>query len=86
MSQIDNLSRQKTNNLKGVASENNYQDVGERSITNRTPLLEHYQNHSIPRNSLLQGGSTSVPRPTIANGIKMLKEQNASPVVDSSYQ
>lgn len=72
--------------MKAVISENNYNDMNERSATNRTPLLEHYQNHSLPRNTggTLGGGSTSVPRPTIASGIKLIKESSTSPL-DQSY-
>jgi hypothetical protein len=39
---IEGVSRAKLHNMKAVISENSYNDVNERSATNRTPLLEHY--------------------------------------------
>jgi hypothetical protein len=66
---------------------------GDRSVTNRTPLLEHYHTStnqgSLTRapqvtssyattnaNSHHINQSTSVPRPTIASELKLLKEQS----------
>lgn len=79
-----------------------YHDMGgDRSVTNRTPLLENYQNStqgSLTRNQHPTYGaqsfhinqSTSVPRPTIASELKLLKESRGSPAgcfdMISSYQ
>ena len=57
-----------------------------RQATNRTPLLEHYQNHgrntnqgNQPAYTNAQQQSTSVPRPTIASELKLLKDLRGSP-------
>lgn len=70
--------------------ENSYNDSVDRSITNRTPLLEHYQNqnHSLTRgnhNQSCNNQSTSVPRPTIASELKLLKESKG-PSPDAQLQ
>ena len=44
------------------------QQPNERQVSNRTPLLEHYGSRN--------NNVTSVPRPTIASEIKMLKEMS----------
>lgn len=65
-----------------------YQDMGnatggDRSVTNRTPLLENYQNTnpvSYANHGHVGNQSTSVPRPTIASELRLLKEMRGSPV------
>jgi hypothetical protein len=64
---------------KNKTEDNSYNDFtnNDRSFSNRTPLIEHYQNYSNPRQALQ--GSTSVPRPTAASGTKIVKD----PIVSS---
>lgn len=65
----------------------NYTDIvgqGDRSVTNRTPLLENYQDpnrngYQANYNSHQINQSTSVPRATIASELKMLREARGSP-------
>jgi len=65
----------------------NYTDIvvhGDRSVTNRTPNLDSYQDparngQQTGYNSHQINQSTSVPRPTIASELKMLREARGSP-------
>lgn len=65
--------------------ENSYHDLqpgGDRTGNNRTPLLENYQNQNagLSRGAGAAGSnSTSVPRPTIASELKLLREARATP-------
>jgi hypothetical protein len=48
---LNNNNSNNNNNNKIKAEDNSYNDFNnnDRSFSNRTPLIEHYQNYSIPR-------------------------------------
>eukprot|EP00347_Sterkiella_histriomuscorum_P018479 403345363 len=80
------LEKQKLSQIKHHENSYNDNSTFDRSTTNRTPLLEHYQNSgSLIRNqnhTIMSGNSsntTSLPRPTIASELKLLKESRNSP-------
>ena len=59
--------------LEPKKATNIYGGEDHRQVSTRTPLLEHYQNGSGTRNANV---FTSVPRPTIASELKILKEMS----------
>jgi hypothetical protein len=59
--------------LEQKKATNIYGGEDHRQVSTRTPLLEHYQNGSGTRNANV---FTSVPRPTIASELKILKEMS----------